>query len=80
VPDRSTMTAMGPVGRQIAAPSGTAVMVAEVVYRYRPLVSEKIIGQFLIRYTAAFNVRQRANHLIGNVGKVTPWSCNRYTA
>lgn len=42
------MTAMGPVGRQITAPAGTAIMFVEVRYRYEPLfntgLQQKIFG------------------------------------
>lgn len=72
---RSTITAVGPPGNQIAAQSGTAVMVAEVVYNYQPLVTEKFLGPIQIRYTSAFNVRQRNDQVLKNVGSATPRSC-----
>jgi hypothetical protein len=72
---RSTLTAVGPPGNQIKAHPGTAVMVAEVVYNYQPLVSEDFLGPIQIRYTSAFNVRQRNDQVLKNVGNVTARSC-----
>lgn len=71
----STMTAMGPTGNQIAAQSGTAVMVAEVVYDYQPIVSDSLLGPLQIKYLSAFNVRQRTNQVLNNSGNLTPASC-----
>ena len=39
-----TATAVGPAGNQIAAQSGTAVMFAEVVYDYQPLMAGNLLG------------------------------------
>lgn len=74
-PDASTATAIGPTGNQIAAQSGTAVMLAEVVYDYQPLVSDKLFGKITIRYTSAFNVRQRSDQVLYNAAANTVRSC-----
>lgn len=71
----STMTAMGPAGRQIAAQAGTAVMVAEVIYDYQPIVSNNLLGPLQIKYVSAFNVRQRTNQVLGNRTSMTRASC-----
>lgn len=73
--DASTMTQIGPAGNQIAAQSGTAVMVAEVVYNYQPLVSGNLLGPLQIRYTNAFNVRQRNDQVLYNAANNTVRSC-----
>ena len=75
----ASLQAVGPAGNQISASSGTAIMLVEVVYDYQPLVSSTIFGARTIRYESAFNVRQRVNQAITNVGAVTPKACNVYT-
>lgn len=74
-PDASTATAIGPTGNQIAAQPMTAVMVAEVVYTYQPLVSNNLLGPITIRYTSAFNVRQRSDQTLYNMAANTVMSC-----
>lgn len=74
----SSLQAVGPVGNQISAAPGTAVLVAEVVYDYQPIVSDAIFGPRLIRYESAFNVRQRNNQALTNVGGATPRNCNTF--
>lgn len=78
--NHSKMTEMGPDGNRIAAPGGTAIMVAEVVYRYQPILFKETMGDMKIRYINAFNVRQRANQVLGNAGKITPARCDTFTA
>jgi hypothetical protein len=51
--------------------SGTAVMFVEVAYTYQPLVSNDIFGAKVIRYTSAFNVRERTDQAMKNAGKLT---------
>ncbi len=74
-PTAATATAVGPTGNQIAAQSGTAVMVAEVIYDYQPLMAGNLLGTLTIRRTAAFNVRQRIDQSIKNASHITPSSC-----
>ncbi len=67
----------------IAAASGTAILVAEVTYQYQPLVSEAIFGTPVIRYVAAFNVRQRTNQALTNTSNLTTAqrrTCNHFEA
>ncbi|WP_245409545.1 TadE/TadG family type IV pilus assembly protein [Allosphingosinicella vermicomposti] len=77
--EKQTITGMGPADRQIQAPGGSAVMVAEVVYDYQPVFFDNWLGDTEIKSIMAFNVRQRANQLIRNGGKIQPYSCNRFT-
>ena len=79
-PTYSTLTAVGPAGRQISAASGTAVMVVEVVYNYQPIVSERLFGPIQIRYESAYSVRQRSDQSLRNAGRITPRSCNAFQA
>jgi hypothetical protein len=76
----ASLQAVGPAGNQIAATTGTAIMLVEVVYDYQPLVSSTIFGARTIRYESAFNVRQRTNQAITNVNNVTPKNCTTYAA
>lgn len=64
----SSLQAMGPPGRQIAAISGTAVMFVEVLYDYQPIVPMPAFGYNgrTMHFTAAFNVRQRTNQVLYN--------------
>jgi Flp pilus assembly protein TadG len=71
----ATATAIGPTGNQIAAQSGTAVMMAEVIYDYQPLLAGNMLGTIQIKRTAAFNVRQRTDQALKNAAHVTPASC-----
>ena len=70
---------MGVAGSQIAATTGTAIMVVEAVYDYQPLVSNTIFGARTIRYESAFNVRQRTNQAITNNGPLPLASQKRCT-
>ena len=72
VETKSTIDGMGPTGAQIAASSGTAVMVVELFYTYRPLLPLYSWGATSLHVVQAFNIRQRtdfsvynANHLSG---------------
>lgn len=78
----STMTAMGPAGRQITAAPGTAVMFVEIWYEYQPLAFDWLLGHQTFHSTHAFNVRQRNDHVMKNGGLPSgQWStCNRYWA
>jgi len=48
---------MGPTGSKVTAEAGFAVMFAEVVYDYKPLVFDRFISAQPIRKTAAMYVR-----------------------
>lgn len=74
-PDASTAVAIGPPGNQISAQASTAAMMAEVVYDYQPLVAGNLLGPITIRYTNAFNVRQRDDQALYNIANNTVRSC-----
>jgi Flp pilus assembly protein TadG len=67
----STLDGMGPATNPIAASTGTAVMVAEIVYTYQPVVPVNFLGPLTIRRTAAFNVRQRTAYSLRNDGSLS---------
>lgn len=61
---------MGDPGREIQAPPASAVMFAEVVLDYKPVVSERLLGPKVIRAKAAFLVRDRRDLAAAN----NPWN------
>lgn len=79
-PNMATLTAVGPTGNQISAQPGTAVMVVEVVYDYQPLFPGFAFGPQQIRYSSAFNVRQRTDQVLRNANAITPARCDQFTA
>lgn len=64
----------------MAAQSGSAVMVVEVVYTYQPIIPNSFLAGRQIRYESAFNVRQRNDQALKNAGRITPRSCNSFAA
>ena len=76
----TTAGGMGPAANQVAASSGTAVMFVEVVYDYKPLITDKFLGARTIRSVSAFNVRQRTNQTVTNDSNVTPSKCSVFAA
>ncbi len=73
---------MGPgttAATKVKAMSGTAVMFVEVAYRYQPIVSNAIFGPKVIRYSSAFNVRERTDQAIKNAGNLAAANTARCT-
>lgn len=54
-----SMTGMGPPGVEVMAQPGDAVIFVELVYNYRPLVSDRFIGNREIRAIGSFTVRDK---------------------
>lgn len=71
----SIIDGVGKAGNQIAAQGGTAVMVAEVVYDYQPVVPVNLITSAIrslrIKRVVAFNVRERNAFSLRNDGNLT---------
>ena len=65
---------MGPVGREVTAAAGTAIMFVEVTYEYQPLLFGAWLGPQTIRSTAAYNIRE-ARDLSGVKAPGTPATC-----
>jgi hypothetical protein len=61
---------MGTAANPISAQAATAVVVAEVEYDYQPIIPNSFLSGRTIRYESAFNVRQRTNQAITNVGNL----------
>ena len=70
--DGTDFPGMGRAGAEITATSGTAVMFAEVAYRYEPLSPMSLHGNSIITYTSAFNVRDSRD--LTRVYQTTPSS------
>jgi hypothetical protein len=76
-------TGIGPVGNEVQAQPGDAVIFVEVFYSYRPLVTQKFVGNTEIRTHAAFTVRDDRD--ISQIYQRDPKSpdpvhgCNAYT-
>ena len=66
---------MGPVGREVTAAAGTAIMFVEVTYEYQPLLFGDWLGPRTIRSTAAYNIRE-ARDLSGVKSPGTPATCD----
>lgn len=75
---------MGKPGSVVTAAAGEAVMFVEVIYDYRPLISNSLTQAYLpsqsIRSEAAFNVRS-ARDLTGTFQRSSPstvYTCDKY--
>lgn len=53
----TSVKGMGPVGRQVKAESGYAIMFVEVAYDYKPLIWSQVVPAGTIRKVAAMYVR-----------------------
>lgn len=53
----TAFTGMGPTGNQVTAEPDSAIMVAEVVYDYQPLIVDKLFDTMTIRKYSAMYVR-----------------------
>lgn len=72
---------MGPAGNKLVTAGLAGVNFAEVVYDYKPLVSERFYGPITIRYNSAFVARERDDHALKNASGIPnneKWMCNIY--
>jgi hypothetical protein len=76
----SSLVNVGGAWAPIGAQSGTAVMLVEVTYTYQPIIPSSFLSGRQIRYESAFNVRQRTDQTLRNLGRITPRSCNLFNA
>jgi Flp pilus assembly pilin Flp len=76
--DQVGASGMGPTGRKIATAAGSELIFVEVVYTYKPIISDKMIGARTIRSIAAMNVRERSSNDITQTG--TASACTAYSA
>lgn len=54
-----SMSGMGPTGTEVSAEPGDAVIFVELVYTYRPFISDRFVGSTEIRAIASFTVRDK---------------------
>lgn len=81
--DNSLAEGVGPVGRKISSVSNSALMFVELRYRYQPLISQNILGEKEIVYTAAYTVRERSNQTLTNLANLPDTKrrvCSRFSA
>ncbi|GAB5489429.1 MAG: hypothetical protein Pars2KO_29990 [Parasphingorhabdus sp.] len=72
---------MGPTGNKLVTAGLAGVNFAEVVYDYKPLVSERFFGPITIRYNSAFVARERDDHILKNASGIPnnqKWMCDVY--
>ncbi|MCB2058908.1 MAG: pilus assembly protein TadE [Novosphingobium sp.] len=67
---------MGQEGRRITAPSGSAVMFAEVYYNYSGIFGDMFVGDVQFKQEAAFIVRDDRNLTPGVTGSGGQSSCS----
>jgi hypothetical protein len=86
--NNSMVLGMGPAGKKITSAVGTAVMFVEVQYDYQPAVRIPMITKIfgpnpVLKYRAAFNVRERTNQTMTNINNMSVGlqrRCTRYSA
>lgn len=81
----TALVGMGPSGEEIKAPVNSAVMFAEVTYRYKPLITSTFVGSPVIKARAAFLVREARDLDEGDnpanpAPNASPSSCSTYAA
>lgn len=72
---------IGPVGNKLIPSGSSGINFVEVVYDYKPLVSERFFGEVVIRYQSAFVARERDNHTLRNASGIPEselWKCDVY--
>jgi len=72
---------IGPVGNKLTTSGSNGVNFVEVVYDYKPLVSERLFGDVVIRYQSAFVARERDDHELRNASGIPAsklWTCDKY--
>lgn len=72
---QSELTGVTVGDQEITAGGGTAVLIAEAVYQYQPLMADALMAGTEIRYISAFNVRQRNDNALNNGGDIAPLAC-----
>ena len=72
---------IGPEGRKLIPTGSSGINFVEVVYDYKPLVSERFFGDVVIRYQSAFVARERDDHTLRNASGIPAsqlWTCDIY--
>lgn len=74
---------VGPTGKKISAPAGSAALFVEFVYDYQPIVPDYIFAPRTIRYTAAYTKREGAPTYPTNIAGLSNAQrrlCTRFSA
>ena len=72
---------MGKSTNKLITAGLAGVNFAEVVYDYKPLVSDRFFGKITIRYNSAFVARERDDHALKNASAIPnsqKWMCDVY--
>jgi len=76
----NSLQSMGKAGRQIAPSATSAMIFAEVTYRYKPIVSSTLFGTPVLRSEASFIVRERPSEVLTASPGVSVSVCNVFSA
>jgi hypothetical protein len=76
----NSLPAMGKAGRQIAPSATSAMVFAEVTYRYKPVVSATLFGTPILRSEASFIVRERPSETLTLPPNTTASKCGVFRA
>jgi len=74
----SSLQTMGKAGRQIAPSPSSAMIFAEVTYRYKPIVSATIFGTPILRSEASLIVRERPSEVMTSSPSSVKSDCSIY--
>jgi hypothetical protein len=76
----TNMTGMGPTGRQVIAPDDSGTIFVELVYDYKPLISNRWAPTLTIREIASMPIRDRRDMTqIYNNENATRHLCTQFT-
>lgn len=75
-----SLPGIGRAGNRIAASANSAMVFAEVTYRYKPLVSDTLLGTPILRSEASFTVRERNSETLGQPPEAAASLCTNYSA
>jgi hypothetical protein len=74
----ASLPAMGTAGHQIAPTATSAMVFAEVTYRYKPVISSVLFGTPILRSEASFIVRERPSEALTASPGTTVSRCTTY--
>lgn len=74
---------IGAAGSQVAATPGNPVVVVDIFYDYRPIMTDRWFGPITIHYSSAFSVRDRTLQTLQNAQNLSGTAkatCNYFSA
>ncbi|MEW4466773.1 TadE family protein [Parasphingorhabdus sp. JC815] len=72
---------IGPAGNKLTTSGSNGINFVEVIYDYKPLISERFFGDVVLRYQSAFVARERNDHVLRNASNIPAsklWTCDTY--